>query len=107
LKINPKNLNPNSQVMHFLTLFHNSSIPYKWNNTRILKSTMLSIFYRNSDTLILFTPSRARWQINSKDRNEYGHRLLEFLKGTEPEYSFMDIKIVYLCFSFGNQRIFL
>jgi len=79
----------------------------RWNNASVIKSYMLSVCYRNYETYILFTPSQARWQINSKDRNENGHCMHEFLKATHLEYSFMDIEIGYLCFSFGNQLIFL
>jgi len=59
-----------------IPLFQHSTIPSKGNNAIVIKSYMLSVCYRNYETFILFTPSQARWQINSKDRNEYGHRNL-------------------------------
>ncbi len=54
VKIDPKNLDPNTEVMRFWPLFQHSIIPYRRHKTSVVKSYMISISYRNSETLIIY-----------------------------------------------------
>jgi hypothetical protein len=48
--MDPKNLDPDTEVMRFLPLFHCSIIPCKRHKTIDVKRCMISIYYRNSET---------------------------------------------------------